>query len=89
MISSKTNDKLPSYTQFDEQITSSLASQAAILIARTRLYINLSNLMDFMISTLSVTLELRDPVTAGHSRKVADYSVKMAKAVNENMTIYV
>ena len=87
-ISGKTTVKLPSYTDLDEQITSSLASQAAILIARSRLYNDLSNLLDSIISTLSAALELRDPVTAGHSRKVADYAVKLARAVNDDDVIY-
>lgn len=78
-ITGKTIIRLPEYTALDEQITNSLASQAAILLERTRLQENLTNLLDSMIVTLSTTLEQRDPVTAGHSKRVAEYSISLAK----------
>ncbi|MCA1029829.1 HD domain-containing protein [Bacillus timonensis] len=36
-------------------------------------------LLDSFYSTLAATLDARDPYTAGHSVRVADYSVKIAK----------
>ncbi|MCK8058510.1 MULTISPECIES: HD domain-containing phosphohydrolase [unclassified Fusibacter] len=88
IISYETNVDLPSFTLLDEQLTSSLASQAAILIDRTKLHLELSELLDTIITTLSTTLEQRDPVTAGHSRKVAEYSLLLANAINDNQGIY-
>ena len=88
IITSDTIVDLPEYTKLDEQITNSLASQAAILLERTRLQQDLTNLLDSMIDTLSTALDQRDPVTAGHSKRVAEFSMSLAKAINDNNDIY-
>lgn len=84
IINDLTEIDLPPYTELDVQVTSSLASQAAILIERTRLHEELTILLDSVILTLSTALEQRDPVTAGHSKRVAGYSVSLAEEVNSN-----
>lgn len=84
IINDLTDIDLPPYTELDVQVTSSLASQAAILIERTRLHEELTILLDSVILTLSTALEQRDPVTAGHSKRVAAYSVGLAEEVNLN-----
>lgn len=88
IITSATTIDLPEYTKQDEQITNSLASQAAILIERTRLQEDITNLLDSMIDTLSTALDQRDPVTAGHSKRVAEFSMSLAKAINANEDTY-
>ncbi len=88
IITSDSDLDLPEYTALDEQITNSLASQAAILLERTRLQQDLTNLLDSMISTLSTALDQRDPITAGHSKRVAELSIELAKAINDDQGLY-
>ncbi len=70
------------YTLSDEKIVGSLASQAAMLIERSILFKDIENLLDSMIDTLVTALDRRDPITAGHSKRVASYAVALAKTVN-------
>lgn len=70
------------YTRSDEKIVGSLASQAAMLIERSILFKDIENLLDSMIDTLVTALDRRDPITAGHSKRVASYAVALAKTVN-------
>jgi HD-GYP domain-containing protein (c-di-GMP phosphodiesterase class II) len=58
----------------DEQIISALASQAAILIERTHLFEAIQALLDSVIRALVTALDQRDPITAGHSERVANYA---------------
>jgi HD-GYP domain-containing protein (c-di-GMP phosphodiesterase class II) len=62
------------FTQDDEQIISALASQAAILIERTHLFESIQALLDSVIRALVTALDQRDPITAGHSERVANYA---------------
>lgn len=70
------------YTLSDEKIVGALASQAAMLIERSILFKSIENLLDSMIDTLVTALDRRDPITAGHSKRVASYAVALAKTVN-------
>lgn len=76
------HDWVTPYTRSDEKIIGSLASQAAMLIERSILFKSIENLLDSMIDTLVTALDRRDPITAGHSKRVASYAVALAKTVN-------
>lgn len=75
-------DAMISYTADEEEIVTSLASQAAILLERTRLYEEIEELFRTFSESMVTALDKRDPVTAGHSKRVADYAVALAKAIN-------
>ncbi len=45
-------------------------------------YEKLSNAMDGIINALSTTVELRDPYTAGHQRRVTELAVAIARRLN-------
>lgn len=70
------------YTDQDVTIVSALASQAAMLIERSILFEDIENLLDSMIDTLVTALDRRDPITAGHSKRVSSYAMALAYAVN-------
>lgn len=67
----------------DEKIVGALASQAAMLIERGILFKDIENLLDSMIDTLVTALDRRDPITAGHSKRVASYAMALAKTIND------
>lgn len=75
-------DAMIPYTEDEEEIVTSLASQAAILLERTRLYEEIEELFRTFSESMVTALDKRDPVTAGHSKRVADYAVALAQAIN-------
>lgn len=75
-------DAMEPYTADEEEIITSLASQTAILFERTRLYEEINELFRTFSESMVTALDKRDPVTAGHSKRVADYAVALANAMN-------
>ena len=63
-------------------LTSSLASQAAISIENNRLYEEIKNLFEGFIRASVLAIEQRDPTTFGHSERVATLTVALAKKVD-------
>lgn len=69
------------FSQRDERILASLASQAAVAIENAQLYKEIADLFESFIIYSSSAIDERDPATAGHSRRVAMYSVATARAM--------
>lgn len=80
-------DAIVPYTDFEEEIVTSLASQAAILLERTHLYEEIQALFRTFSESMVTALDKRDPVTAGHSKRVADYAVALAGALNNQSSV--
>lgn len=75
------------YSSEEEHMIASLASQAAILIERNVLYEEIKHLFTAFIESMVTTIDQRDPVTAGHSIRVASYAVALAKAISESKAL--
>ncbi len=71
------------YTEWEERIIRSLASQAAISIERTHLQDSIENLFEGFVRASVQIIEARDPTTSGHSERVAELTVRLALEVNE------
>jgi HD-GYP domain-containing protein (c-di-GMP phosphodiesterase class II) len=56
-----------------------LAPQAAIALENAKIYIKMQSLYTETIKALSAEIETRNPYTLGHSERVTDYSVNIAK----------
>jgi len=72
------------YTKEEEELISSLTSQCAILLERNTLLDDIRKLFKTFIESLVTSLDQRDPITAGHSSRVAGYSICLAKKINES-----
>ncbi len=70
------------YSKFEERILISLASQVAISIERNMLQESIENLFEGFVKASVQAIEARDPTTSGHSERVAELTVKLAKEVN-------
>jgi HD-GYP domain-containing protein (c-di-GMP phosphodiesterase class II) len=64
-----------------EQLVLSLASQAAVSLENNKLYQEIETLFEGFVKASVTAIESRDPTTSGHSTRVAEYTVGLAKAV--------
>lgn len=65
-----------------ENLTHSLASQAAVAITNTQLIESTENLFNSLVDVLATAIDEKSPVTAGHIRKVAVLTMAMAQIIN-------
>jgi HD-GYP domain-containing protein (c-di-GMP phosphodiesterase class II) len=70
------------FTSVDEELVSSLASQAAVAFENTRLIQDIRNLFDSFVQASVTAIESRDPTTSGHSGRVATLTVALAEKVD-------
>jgi len=76
-------------TPFDarhEKLAGSLASQAAVAVANSRLYESIRQLFEGFVQASVTAIESRDPTTSGHSFRVASLTVGLASAVDHIST---
>ena len=66
----------------DLQLLTGISAQVAISVKNTQLHENIEQLFEGFVTASVQAIEDRDPVTAGHSFRVADYTCKLAEAVN-------
>lgn len=67
------------YSQWEERIVRSLASQAAISIERNQLQKSIENLFEGFVRASVQIIEARDPTTSGHSERVAELTVRLSE----------
>ena len=67
----------------DIKLACSLGSQAAVAIENSNLYQDIKNLFEGFVKASITAIEARDPVTSGHSERVTEMTVALAKEVNK------
>jgi HD-GYP domain-containing protein (c-di-GMP phosphodiesterase class II) len=72
------------FTEQHERVARSIASQAAVAIQNYRFYREIRSLFDGFVEAAVTAIEARDPSTGGHSKRVADLTVALARAVHES-----
>ncbi len=70
------------YSDWEQQIMRSLASQAAISIERNHLLESIEELFAGFVTAAVQAIENRDSTTAGHSERVASLSVRLSQEVS-------
>ena len=70
------------FTSVDEELASSLASQAAVAFENTKLIQDIRNLFESFVKASVTAIESRDPTTSGHSGRVATLTVGLAEALD-------
>jgi len=67
------------FTEADEAILTSVASQMAVALENARLYEDLRDLSIATIRSLATAIDARDPYTRGHSEGVTRLAVQLAR----------
>jgi len=75
-------DGVVPFDAVSETYVSALASQAGIALENVLLYEEVRTLFDSFVKASVTAIESRDPTTSGHSERVAELTVNLAKAVN-------
>ncbi len=69
------------FDQRSEELLVTLASQAGIALENAVLYDEIRKMLEGFVHASVEAIEQRDPTTSGHSRRVADLTVGLARAV--------
>ncbi len=73
------NKKSGAFNEEDEELLNAISSIAASAIENAQLYDELHKSFVSFMETLSTTLDARDYITSGHSRRVTLYAVQVAR----------
>jgi len=82
LINAKRDGGIVAYSDRDQALAVSLASQAAVSVENSQLYADVQRLFEGFVRASVVAIEARDPATSGHSFRVANLTVAFAEAVD-------
>jgi HD-GYP domain-containing protein (c-di-GMP phosphodiesterase class II) len=69
------------FSDMDMELLHALATHAAVAIEKQNLYEENEKFFRSVVKVLAAAVDARDPVTAGHSERVAQYSASIARSV--------
>lgn len=69
------------FTNDDEELLDAIGAISAGQIENAQLYEEQKKTFDSFLETLATTIDARDPMTAGHSKRIAKYADEIAKVV--------
>jgi HD-GYP domain-containing protein (c-di-GMP phosphodiesterase class II) len=72
-----------SFSSECQEMTESLASQAAVALANNRLIHDLEVLMESFIHAIATAIDEKSPYTGGHIRRVAELTMAIACKIND------
>lgn len=70
------------FTKQDEQLLDAISAIAATQLENAQLYEEQKKTLESFVGTLASTIDARDPLTAGHSNRIALYSDEIAQMIN-------
>jgi len=88
LINKTKSDRVVAFSKDDEEITLSLASQAAVSITNTNLIEDLEKLLESFLKSIIYALRRKSSYTANHIHKMVALSKMIAKAVSRDNSAY-
>jgi HD-GYP domain-containing protein (c-di-GMP phosphodiesterase class II) len=70
------------FDQEDARLLETFANQTATVLEIARLYTNTSELLLGVVKALTTAIDAKDPYTEGHSQRVSDYSLAIARELD-------
>jgi len=80
-INPKTH-KVQAFTDADQSLAESLASQAAIALSNRLLMTQLENLFESFVGLINLAIDEKSPYTGGHCQRVPELTMMLAEAVS-------
>ncbi len=74
------------FDQRSEELLGMVAAQAGVSLENALLYDEIRQLFEGFVRASVEAIEARDPTTSGHSRRVADLTVELARVVDDEAT---
>ncbi len=84
MIQVDTSSDPYAFKEADLEILSGVCAETAVALKNFQLYSDIKGLLDGFVSASVQAIEERDPVTAGHSFRVAGYAESLARALERS-----
>jgi HD-GYP domain-containing protein (c-di-GMP phosphodiesterase class II) len=78
------NNEVIEFSQDYENLSESLASQAAVSITNAKLISNMTELFEAFVKVMATAIDEKSPVTGGHIRRVADLTLTMAEVIHNH-----
>jgi HD-GYP domain-containing protein (c-di-GMP phosphodiesterase class II) len=75
--------EITSFSEADQRLAESLASQAAIALSNRQLINQLEALFESFISLINTAIDEKSPYTGGHCQRVPELTMMLAEAVND------
>jgi HD-GYP domain-containing protein (c-di-GMP phosphodiesterase class II) len=72
------------FTNSDQRLVESLASQAAVSLTNQQLIISLRDLFESFIEMIATAIDDKSPYTGGHCRRVPEIAMLLAEACDRN-----
>lgn len=88
LINKIKNQEIVSFDKFDEKVIISLASQAAMALTNMYLINSLEDFINAFVATIAKAIDAKSPYTKDHIAKVEKIALLLAKAINDDETIY-
>ena len=77
------SNEVIAFSQDYENLSESLASQAAVSITNAKLIANMTELFEAFVKVMATAIDEKSPVTGGHIRRVADMTLTMAEVIHD------
>ena len=77
------SNEVIAFSQDYENLSESLASQAAVSITNAKLIANMTDLFEAFVKVMATAIDEKSPVTGGHIRRVAELTLTMAEVIHD------
>ena len=77
------SNEVIAFSQDYENLSESLASQAAVSITNAKLISNMRDLFEAFVKVMATAIDEKSPVTGGHIRRVAELTLTMAEVIHD------